>query len=51
MYDYARLLKSVGCRSQLPMKEMCRGIVEEVQQFSANREFSDDVCLVGMELV
>ena len=32
------------------MKELCRGIVEEVQEFAANREFSDDVCLVGMEL-
>ena len=50
IYDYARLLQAVECRRQLPMKELCRGVVEEVQGFAANREFSDDVCLVGMEL-
>jgi len=50
IYDYARLLKAVECRRRLPMKELCRGVVEEVQEFAANREFSDDVCLVGMEL-
>jgi len=50
IYDYSRLLAAVQSRSQSPMKDLCRGVVEEVQQFSANREFSDDVCLVGMEL-
>ena len=50
MYDYARLLQAVECRHHLPMKELCQGVVEEVQLFAANREFSDDVCLVGMEL-
>jgi sigma-B regulation protein RsbU (phosphoserine phosphatase) len=49
IYDYSRLLGAVECRRGLPMKELCEGIVEEVQQFSANREFSDDVCLVGVE--
>jgi len=50
IYDYSRLLQAAECRRHLPMKELCRGIVEEVQEFAANREFSDDVCLVGMEL-
>ena len=50
IYDYSRLLQAVECRRELPMKELCRGVVEEVQEFAANREFSDDVCLVGMEL-
>ncbi|MEI6560918.1 MAG: SpoIIE family protein phosphatase [Verrucomicrobiota bacterium] len=50
IYDYSRLLQAAECRRHLPMKELCRGIVEEVQAFAANREFSDDVCLVGMEL-
>lgn len=49
IYDYSRLLGAVESRRGLPMKELCQGVVEEVQQFSANREFSDDVCLVGME--
>ena len=51
IYDYSRLLTAAECRRELPMKELCRGIVEEVQTFSANREFLDDVCLVGMELL
>lgn len=50
IYDYNRLLGAVECRRHLPMREICEGVVEEVQQFSANREFSDDVCLIGMEL-
>jgi len=50
IYDYSRLLQAVECRRHLSMKELCRGVVEEVQEFAANREFSDDVCLVGMEL-
>lgn len=49
IYDYSRLLGAVESRRGLPMKDLCQGIIEEVQQFSANREFSDDVCLVGME--
>lgn len=51
IYDYKRLLGAVECRRQLPMKELCQGLLDEVQQFSANREFADDVCLVGMELL
>ena len=50
IYDYSRLLQAAECRRHLSMNELCQGIVEEVQEFSANREFSDDVCLVGMEL-
>ena len=51
IYEYSRLLQAVESRRRLSMKELCRGVVEEVQEFSANREFLDDVCLVGMELV
>ena len=51
VYDYSRLLNAVDNRRELSMKDLCQGVVEEVQQFSANREFSDDVCLVGMEMV
>lgn len=49
MYDYSRLLAAVEARRGLAMKELCQGVVDEVQEFSANREFSDDVCLVAME--
>jgi len=50
IYDYARLLDAVQSRRHLPMMELCQGVVEEVQQFAANREFGDDVCLIGMEM-
>jgi sigma-B regulation protein RsbU (phosphoserine phosphatase) len=50
VYDYDRLLHAVDRRSNLPIKDMCRGVVSEVQEFSPNREFTDDVCLVGMQV-
>lgn len=50
VYDYPRLLQAGANRHHHTLKELCRGIVEEVQQFSANQEFLDDVCLIGMEL-
>lgn len=49
-YDYHRLLRAVEQRSKLPTEELCRGLIDEVQQFSANKEFSDDVCLIAMEV-
>ena len=49
-YDYVHLLSAVAERSDLPTLEMCRGIIEEIQQFSANREFTDDMCLVAIEV-
>jgi len=51
IYSYARLLQAIRNRSKLPMKELCRAVVEKVQTFAAYREFSDDVCLIGMERV
>ena len=50
IYDYKHLLNAVGCHSDLPMKELCQKVIEEVQAFSANKEFNDDVCLVAMEI-
>jgi len=50
VYDYQRLLHAVEQRCDQPMKELCHGIVDEVQQFSASKEFSDDVCLLAMQV-
>ncbi len=50
LYDYKRLLHAVKNRSELSTVDLCRGVIAEVQQFSANQEFSDDVCLVAMEI-
>jgi phosphoserine phosphatase RsbU/P len=50
IYDYRRLLEAVNRRRELPAFQLCREVIEEVQQFSAGRQFSDDVCLVAMEV-
>ena len=50
LYDYRRLLEAVNRRRELPAFQLCREVIEEVQQFSAGRQFSDDVCLVAMEV-
>ena len=50
LYDYQQLSKAVGNRAELPVVEMCRGLIDEVQRFSATQEFNDDVCLVAMDI-
>jgi sigma-B regulation protein RsbU (phosphoserine phosphatase) len=50
IYDYRRLLEAVNRRRELPAYQLCHEVIEEVQQFSAGRPFSDDVCLVAMEV-
>jgi sigma-B regulation protein RsbU (phosphoserine phosphatase) len=47
LFDYPLLLNAVSKRGALPTAELCRGVVDEVQRFSANKEFSDDVCLIA----
>jgi sigma-B regulation protein RsbU (phosphoserine phosphatase) len=49
-YDYHRLLRAVGKRGNLTTMELCQDLIDEVQQFAATKEFSDDVCLVAMEV-
>jgi sigma-B regulation protein RsbU (phosphoserine phosphatase) len=50
IYDYRRLLEAVNRRRELPAFQLCHEVIEEVQHFSAGRQFSDDVCLVAMEV-
>jgi serine phosphatase RsbU (regulator of sigma subunit) len=49
-FDYHNLLKAVGRLSGLPTRELCKGLINEVQQFSLSKEFTDDVCLVALEV-
>ena len=44
------LLKGVSKHASLHCSELFTAILNEIQQFSSNHEFSDDVCLVGMEV-
>jgi phosphoserine phosphatase RsbU/P len=50
LYDYQKLSRAVGDRTELPVMELCRSLIDEVQQFSATQEFNDDVCLVAMDI-
>ena len=50
LYDYEKLLKAVGDRTVLPVAELCRSLVDEVQQFSATQSFDGEVCLVAMDI-
>jgi phosphoserine phosphatase RsbU/P len=50
IYDYRRLLEAVSMRRELPAFQLCHEVIEEVQRFSAGRHFSDDACLVAMEV-
>ncbi len=44
------LLQAVRQHASLHGAEMFAAILAEIQQFSLSHEFSDDVCLVGMEV-
>lgn len=50
LYDQASLMGAVSKRVNLAAGDLCREVLAEVQQFSANKQFSDDVCLVAMEV-
>jgi len=49
-YDQLRLLRSVSERAGLYADELCKQLVDEVQQFAATKDFADDVCLIAMEI-
>jgi serine phosphatase RsbU (regulator of sigma subunit) len=50
LYDYKDLRDAVGELSGLKAADLCRSVVDKVCQFSGQQEFSDDVCLVAMEI-
>ena len=49
-YDQLRLLRSVRQRATLCADELCKQLVDEVQQLAATKDFTDDVCLIAMEI-
>jgi len=50
LYDYQALHDAVARLGGLDAAFLCQCIVEKVCQFSGQRDFSDDVCLVAMEI-
>jgi sigma-B regulation protein RsbU (phosphoserine phosphatase) len=50
LYDQHSLMRAVNGRVNLGAGDLCREVLTEIQQFSANKQFSDDVCLVAVEV-
>ena len=50
LYTQAMLIAGVEKRLQLPASQLFDELLEEIQRFSAEGKFADDVCLVGMEI-
>jgi sigma-B regulation protein RsbU (phosphoserine phosphatase) len=46
-----RLLAYVRRKQSLPMEKLFDALLQESQNFSALREFNDDVCLAGVEVL
>lgn len=44
------LMNAVQRRAQLPANDLFTGVISEIHEFSGQREFDDDVCLIGMEV-
>ena len=50
IFGQERLVKAISNLSALPPKELLAKVLDEVRQFSGNQEFSDDVCVLGVEV-
>ncbi len=50
LYTQAMLVASVEKRHRLPAPQLFDELLEEIQRFAAEGKFTDDVCLVGMEI-
>jgi serine phosphatase RsbU (regulator of sigma subunit) len=51
LYSYEDLQAAVQRREALTKEELCDGVLAEIREFADGREFEDDVCLVGMEMI
>ena len=49
-FSVARLRESIRSRAGLPLAELLQDVFDEVEHFAQGQEFSDDVCLIGMEI-
>ncbi len=50
-YSQEDLLESVSRHSQLPTTRMFDQVLEDIHAFTNRRDFDDDVCVVGIEVV
>jgi serine phosphatase RsbU (regulator of sigma subunit) len=50
LYSCERLIDAVRLRTRLQSADLFAEVFAEIRQFSKRTEFSDDVCLLGMEV-
>lgn len=50
LFDQEKLLQTVTRHQEEPTEELISGTLADVQDFALNHAFSDDVCLVGVEI-
>jgi sigma-B regulation protein RsbU (phosphoserine phosphatase) len=50
LYTQELLIAGVQQRTQLPASQLFDALLKEIERFSAGEGFTDDVCLVGIEL-
>jgi sigma-B regulation protein RsbU (phosphoserine phosphatase) len=50
LYEMRQLVDAVGRRRAMPTPQLFDDLVAELRRFSITGEFSDDVCLVGLDI-
>ena len=50
LYNHQMLVTAVRKRLKLPPAKLFDELLAEIQRFSLEKQFNDDVCLVGMEV-
>jgi sigma-B regulation protein RsbU (phosphoserine phosphatase) len=50
IFSAERLRETIQSLAALPTKELLHKTLEEIRRFSGQQEFSDDVCLLGVEV-
>jgi len=50
LYSQTMLIAEVRRRIQMPASDLFDGTLDQIRKFSADGQFGDDVCLVGMEV-
>jgi sigma-B regulation protein RsbU (phosphoserine phosphatase) len=50
IFSQARLAATISYLSGLPSRELLSSVIHAIHEFSGRQEFSDDVCLLGVEI-
>ena len=51
LYEARQLTDAVERRRAMPTPQLFDDLIAELRRFSVTGEFSDDMCLVGMDIV